>query len=174
MSEKRFGAAKRKRPQALSTSNRQKRSARYRVIDEVRIWVSDHASPVPWGRNRSMHCKRLWKEIIMNSTTSAEKPQGHHNHHPRFTTRWLMSTNHKDSFVSSVGSYISGPVGLIFLFVVYRVFTSRVPVADNYWGEGTTGAESQAPTAVPHLRRAAAHRLSGAGPGTNLNPDARR
>jgi cytochrome c oxidase subunit I len=43
--------------------------------------------------------------------------------------------------VSSIGSYISGIGMLVFLFVVYRTFTSKVPLASNYWGEGATTLE---------------------------------
>ena len=43
--------------------------------------------------------------------------------------------------VASMGSYISGVSVLVFLYVCYRTFTSKVPVADNYWGEGATTLE---------------------------------
>jgi cytochrome c oxidase subunit I len=45
------------------------------------------------------------------------------------------------NFVSSIGSYISGLGALVFLFVVYRTFTSKEHVADNYWGAGATTLE---------------------------------
>jgi cytochrome c oxidase subunit I len=45
------------------------------------------------------------------------------------------------NFVSSIGSYISGLGMLIFLFVVYRTFSSKIPAAGNYWGEGATTLE---------------------------------
>ena len=45
------------------------------------------------------------------------------------------------NFVSSIGSYISGLGMLVFLFVVYRTFTSKVQLASNYWGEGATTLE---------------------------------
>jgi cytochrome c oxidase subunit I len=45
------------------------------------------------------------------------------------------------NFVSSVGSFISGFGLLIFLYVIYRTFTSKAPVANNYWGEGATTLE---------------------------------
>jgi len=45
------------------------------------------------------------------------------------------------NLVSSIGSYISGLGLVVFLYVVYRTFTSRVPVADNYWGVGATTLE---------------------------------
>ena len=35
------------------------------------------------------------------------------------------------NFVSSIGSYISGLGMLIFLFVVYRTFTSKIPLPSN-------------------------------------------
>ena len=45
------------------------------------------------------------------------------------------------NFVSSIGSYISGLGILIFLFVVYRTFTSKTRLPSNYWGEGATTLE---------------------------------
>jgi cytochrome c oxidase subunit I len=36
------------------------------------------------------------------------------------------------NFVSSIGSYISGLGMLIFLFVVYRTFTSKIRLPSNY------------------------------------------
>jgi cytochrome c oxidase subunit I len=45
------------------------------------------------------------------------------------------------NFVSSIGSFISGFGLLIFLYVVYRTFASKAPIADNYWGEGATTLE---------------------------------
>jgi cytochrome c oxidase subunit 1 len=43
--------------------------------------------------------------------------------------------------VASFGSYIGGVSVLIFLYVVYRTFTSKEKLADNYWGEGATTLE---------------------------------
>ena len=43
--------------------------------------------------------------------------------------------------VASFGSYIGGFSVLIFLYVVYRTFTSKQKLADNYWGEGATTLE---------------------------------
>ena len=45
------------------------------------------------------------------------------------------------NYVASIGAYIGGVSVLIFLYVVYRTFTSKVTVADNYWGEGATTLE---------------------------------
>jgi cytochrome c oxidase subunit I len=45
------------------------------------------------------------------------------------------------NFVSSLGSYISGLGLVIFIFVIYRTFKSKLPVTDNYWGEGATTLE---------------------------------
>jgi cytochrome c oxidase subunit 1 len=43
--------------------------------------------------------------------------------------------------VASVGSYISA-IGMgVFLYVIYKTFTSKAHVADNYWGEGATTLE---------------------------------
>jgi cytochrome c oxidase subunit 1 len=44
--------------------------------------------------------------------------------------------------VASIGAYISGLSILVFLYVVYRTFTSPKQVlAGNYWGEGATTLE---------------------------------
>jgi cytochrome c oxidase subunit 1 len=48
---------------------------------------------------------------------------------------------HAWNFVSSIGAFISGASVLIFLYVVFRTFTSKVPVPANYWGEGATTLE---------------------------------
>jgi cytochrome c oxidase subunit 1 len=45
------------------------------------------------------------------------------------------------NFVASIGSYIGAASVLVFLYVLYRTFTSKVQVADNYWGEGATTLE---------------------------------
>ncbi len=45
------------------------------------------------------------------------------------------------NFVSSIGAYIGGIAFLVFFYVLYRTFTSRVPVPANYWGEGATTLE---------------------------------
>src|SRR5580698_7612875 len=45
------------------------------------------------------------------------------------------------NFVSSVGSIISGLSTLVFFYILYSVFTSKVKLADNYWGEGATTLE---------------------------------
>ncbi len=43
--------------------------------------------------------------------------------------------------VASFGAYIGGVSVLIFLYVVYRTFTSKEHLAENYWGEGATTLE---------------------------------
>ena len=43
--------------------------------------------------------------------------------------------------VASLGGFISGASVLVFLYVVYRTLTSRVPLPANYWGEGATTLE---------------------------------
>ncbi len=43
--------------------------------------------------------------------------------------------------IASLGAYIGGFSVLIFLFVVFKTFTSKVKLADNYWGEGATTLE---------------------------------
>ena len=45
------------------------------------------------------------------------------------------------NMVSSIGAYIGGLSMLVFLYVVFRTFTSRVRVADNQWGVGATTLE---------------------------------
>jgi len=43
--------------------------------------------------------------------------------------------------VASLGTTISGLSVLVFLYVLFRVFTTKQRVADNYWGEGATTLE---------------------------------
>ena len=43
--------------------------------------------------------------------------------------------------VASFGAYIGGVSVLIFLYVLYRIFTTKERLADNYWGEGATTLE---------------------------------
>ena len=45
------------------------------------------------------------------------------------------------NYVSSIGSYISAVGMLVFLYTMYRTFTSPVQVPDNQWGEGATTLE---------------------------------
>src|SRR5580692_3714842 len=45
------------------------------------------------------------------------------------------------NFVSSIGAFIGGAAFLVFLYVVFRTFTSKEHLADNYWGEGATTLE---------------------------------
>ena len=45
------------------------------------------------------------------------------------------------NFVASIGSYISAASVFVFLYVIYKTFSSKVQVADNYWGEGATTLE---------------------------------
>src|SRR5271166_3381380 len=45
------------------------------------------------------------------------------------------------NFVASIGAYIGGVSVIIFLYVLFRTFTSKQPIADNYWGEGATTLE---------------------------------
>jgi cytochrome c oxidase subunit 1 len=54
------------------------------------------------------------------------------------------------NFVSSVGSIISGLSTMVFFYVLYRVFTSKEKLADNYWGEGATTLEWAVPSPAPH------------------------
>ena len=48
---------------------------------------------------------------------------------------------HAWNYVASIGSFISAFSVVIFLYVLYRTFTSPVRVADNYWGPGATTLE---------------------------------
>jgi cytochrome c oxidase subunit 1 len=45
------------------------------------------------------------------------------------------------NMVASVGAYISGISILLFLYILYRVFTSKERVGENPWGEGATTLE---------------------------------
>jgi cytochrome c oxidase subunit 1 len=45
------------------------------------------------------------------------------------------------NYVSSIGSYISGASILVFLYVLYRIFSTKEREADNYWGAGATTLE---------------------------------
>ena len=45
------------------------------------------------------------------------------------------------NYISSVGAYIGGAAFIVFLYVVFRTFTSKQHLADNYWGEGATTLE---------------------------------
>jgi cytochrome c oxidase subunit 1 len=45
------------------------------------------------------------------------------------------------NYVASIGGFISGLSFLVFLYVVFRTFTSKTHLADNYWGEGATTLE---------------------------------
>ena len=45
------------------------------------------------------------------------------------------------NFVASIGAFVSGASVFVFLYVVYRIFTSKERLADNYWGVGATTLE---------------------------------
>ena len=45
------------------------------------------------------------------------------------------------NYVASMGAYISAASLVLFLYICYRTFTSKVPLAENYWGEGATTLE---------------------------------
>ncbi len=45
------------------------------------------------------------------------------------------------NMVASIGAYIGGIRRMVFLYVLYRTFTSKEHVADNYWGAGATTLE---------------------------------
>jgi len=45
------------------------------------------------------------------------------------------------NMVASIGAYIGAASIVLFLYVIYRTFTSKERLADNYWGEGATTLE---------------------------------
>ena len=53
---------------------------------------------------------------------------------------------HGWNYVSSIGAYIAIFSVFIFLYVLYRTFTSKEQVADNQWGEGATTLEWTLPS----------------------------
>jgi cytochrome c oxidase subunit I len=54
------------------------------------------------------------------------------------------------NFVSSIGAFISGASVLVFLYVIYRTFAAREPVAANQWGAGATTLEWTLSSPPPH------------------------
>ncbi|MEO8714881.1 MAG: cytochrome c oxidase subunit I [Acetobacteraceae bacterium] len=54
------------------------------------------------------------------------------------------------NFVSSIGAFIGGASTLVFLYVLYRTFTSKEHVAANYWGDGATTLEWTVSSPPPH------------------------
>jgi cytochrome c oxidase subunit I len=54
------------------------------------------------------------------------------------------------NMVSSIGAWISGLSTIVFFYILYRIFTSRQVLADNYWGEGATTLEWAVPSPAPH------------------------
>jgi cytochrome c oxidase subunit 1 len=53
------------------------------------------------------------------------------------------------NYVSSIGAYISGFSTLIFFYILFRIFTSKERLADNYWGQGATTLEWTVPSPAP-------------------------
>jgi cytochrome c oxidase subunit 1 len=53
------------------------------------------------------------------------------------------------NLVSSLGSYLAAASMIVFLYVCWRVFTSREHVPANQWGEGATTLEWQVPSPPP-------------------------
>jgi len=53
------------------------------------------------------------------------------------------------NFVSSLGSIVTMVSVGVFLYVIYRTFTSKEQVADNYWGAGATTLEWQVSSPPP-------------------------
>jgi cytochrome c oxidase subunit 1 len=54
------------------------------------------------------------------------------------------------NLVSSIGAWISGASTLVFFYILYRIFSSKKVLADNYWGEGATTLEWAVPSPAPH------------------------
>ena len=54
------------------------------------------------------------------------------------------------NYVSSVGAMISGASSVVFLYILFRIFTSTEVLADNYWGQGATTLEWTVPSPAPH------------------------
>jgi cytochrome c oxidase subunit 1 len=53
------------------------------------------------------------------------------------------------NFVSSIGAYIGGIGGLIFLYMLYEAFTAKRPAPANPWGPGATTLEWTVPSPAP-------------------------
>ena len=53
------------------------------------------------------------------------------------------------NMVSSIGSYVSGVGVLIFLTVLWRIFSQKRPCPENPWGEGATTLEWTLPSPPP-------------------------
>ncbi len=66
------------------------------------------------------------------------------------------------NFVSSIGAYISGVALLVFLYVVFRTFTSKEHLRRQLLGRGCddAGMDRLLAAAVPHLRGTAADPLT--------------
>ncbi len=54
------------------------------------------------------------------------------------------------NFISSIGAFIGGASTLVFLYVLYRTFTSKEKVPANYWGPGATTLEWTVSSPPPH------------------------
>src|SRR5487761_1741609 len=101
------------------------------------FWIgkmSGHQYPVFWGK---VH---FWLTFIgvnlaffpMHFLGAAGMPQRYPDY-PQAFAGW--------NFVSSLGAFLSGFAFLVFFYVLFRTFTSKVAVADNYWGESATTLE---------------------------------
>lgn len=51
--------------------------------------------------------------------------------------------------IASYGSYISFAGALLFVYILYRTFSSGERVSDNYWGNGATTLEWTVPSPAP-------------------------
>src|SRR5487761_2495439 len=101
------------------------------------FWIgkmSGHQYPVFWGK---VH---FWLTFIgvnlaffpMHFLGAAGMPQRYPDY-PQAFAGW--------NFVSSLGAFLSGIAFLVFFYVLFRTFTSKVAVADNYWGDSATTLE---------------------------------
>ncbi len=54
------------------------------------------------------------------------------------------------NYVASIGSYIGALSVVVFLYVLYRTFTTKERLPANYWGEGATTLEWTVSSPPPH------------------------
>jgi cytochrome c oxidase subunit 1 len=104
--------------------------------------MSGHQYPEFWGK---VH---FWLTFIgvnltffpMHFSGNQGMPRRYPDY-PDALTAWNM--------IASIGSYISAASLLLFLYVVFLTFRSKVKVADNYWGPGATTLEWQVSSPPP-------------------------
>jgi cytochrome c oxidase subunit I len=54
------------------------------------------------------------------------------------------------NMVASIGAFAGAASAVLFLYIVYKVFTSGEKVEDNPWGVGATTLEWTVPSPAPH------------------------